>query len=70
MIWQKIHSMSLPSGIDRAKDWKIALYTSRKAGGSEISISTLGGTVTALKVPDRNGRLGDVLLSSALLVSQ
>lgn len=62
MIWQKTHSMSSPAGIEKARDREIAHYTSRNAGGCEISIATLGGTVTALKVQDRNGRLGDVVL--------
>jgi aldose 1-epimerase len=62
MIWQKIHSMSPSSDLERARDREIALYTLRNVGGSEVSIATFGGTVTALKVPDRNGRLSDVVL--------
>lgn len=39
-----------------------ALYTlTNKAGGS-VSISDLGGTLVSLKVPDREGKLTDVLL--------
>ena len=37
-------------------------YTLRNAGGAEVSIITYGGIVTALKVPDRAGKSGDVVL--------
>ena len=40
----------------------VDLYTLRNAKGAEATIMTYGGTVTSLKVPDRNGALGDVVL--------
>lgn len=44
---------------------EVRLFTLRSTAGSEISISTLGGTVTSLKVPDKEGRPGDVVLGFA-----
>jgi len=40
----------------------VDLYTLRNANGAEATIITYGGTVTTLKMPDRNGNLGDVVL--------
>lgn len=40
----------------------MALYTLSNTTGSEVSIATLGGTVISLKIPDREGRIGDVVL--------
>jgi aldose 1-epimerase len=40
----------------------ITLYTLRNANGAEVSICNYGGIVTSLKVPDRNGQFGDVVL--------
>lgn len=41
---------------------KVTQYTLTNAKGSSVSIITYGGIVTSLKVPDRNGRLADVVL--------
>src|SRR5215831_7965391 len=38
------------------------LYTLANKNGMEVSITNYGGTVTSIKVPDRNGKLGDVIL--------
>ena len=38
------------------------LYTLRNNHGVVVKISNYGGIVTSIKVPDRNGRLGDVVL--------
>ena len=38
------------------------IYTLRNAKGAEARIITYGGIVVSLKVPDRNGELGDVVL--------
>lgn len=47
----------------RTKDGTPAnLYTLRNAKGAEVRISNYGGLVISLKVPDRNGQLGDVVL--------
>jgi len=40
----------------------VYLYTLRNAQGAEARISNYGGLVISLKVPDRNGKLGDVTL--------
>jgi aldose 1-epimerase len=40
----------------------VEIYTLRNANGCEARIMTYGGIVQSLKVPDRNGQLGDVVL--------
>jgi aldose 1-epimerase len=40
----------------------VEIYTLRNRKGMEARIMTYGGTVTSLKVPDKNGKLGDVVL--------
>jgi aldose 1-epimerase len=40
----------------------VDLYTLTNSKGMEAAISTYGGVVVSLKVPDRNGTLGDVVL--------
>jgi aldose 1-epimerase len=40
----------------------VECYTLRNAHGFEADIITYGGTLVALRVPDRSGRLGDVVL--------
>jgi aldose 1-epimerase len=40
----------------------VDLYTLRNSQGAEARIMTYGGIVVSLKVPDREGRLGDVVL--------
>lgn len=40
----------------------VALFTLTNARGHEVRISTLGGTIVSLTVPDRDGTLGDVVL--------
>lgn len=41
---------------------KVDLYTLTNSKGMEAAISTYGGVVVSLKVPDRTGTLGDVVL--------
>ena len=56
------------SGLDPVKfestiDGKqTALYTLKNKGGMEVCITNLGGRVVSLMVPDRNGKLTDVVL--------
>jgi aldose 1-epimerase len=38
------------------------LYTLRNAKGAEATIMTYGGIVQSLKMPDKNGNLGDIVL--------
>jgi aldose 1-epimerase len=40
----------------------VALFTLTNARGHEVRISTLGGTIVSLTVPDRDGTPGDVVL--------
>lgn len=40
----------------------VDLYTLRNASGAEARICNYGGLVISLKVPDRHGKLGDVVL--------
>jgi aldose 1-epimerase len=40
----------------------VDLYVLTNKNGMEVSISTYGGAVVSIKVPDRNGKLGDVVL--------
>ena len=41
---------------------EVDLYTLTNKNGVEVAISTYGGAVVSLKVPDRNGKLADVVL--------
>jgi aldose 1-epimerase len=38
------------------------LYTLSNKSGMEVAITDFGGTVVSIKVPDRNGKMGDVIL--------
>ena len=40
----------------------VNLYTLRNDKGAEVGICNYGGLVIFLKVPDRNGHMGDVVL--------
>lgn len=40
----------------------VELYTITNAAGASVSIQTLGAGIQALRVPDRNGNMGDVVL--------
>ena len=46
----------MPDGVE------VDLYTLTNDQGLEVSIITYGGAITSLKVPDRNGVLGDIVL--------
>ena len=41
---------------------EVSLFTLRNSKGATADISSYGGIVTSLKVPDRDGKLGDVVL--------
>ncbi len=41
---------------------KVTLYTLRNAAGATATISNYGGTVTSLRMPDRNGKFDDIVL--------
>lgn len=61
---RKHKSTSIPSEPFGATPEGVAveLYTLRNVSGVEAKISNYGGIVVSLKVPDRNGRYGDVVL--------
>lgn len=41
---------------------KVELYTLANESGAKVSITNYGGTVTSIMVPDREGKMGDVVL--------
>ncbi len=41
---------------------KISLYTLTNKNGMEVAITNFGGCVVAIKVPDKNGKMADVVL--------
>src|SRR5580698_9297776 len=47
----------------------VDIYTLRNSSGMEARIMTYGGIIVSLKVPDRNGVLGDVVLGHDDLTS-
>src|SRR3978361_375755 len=55
------------TGISRA-DWgetdgkKVSLYTLINKNGVQVKISTYGGTCTQWLAPDKNGKMGNILL--------
>jgi len=51
----------LPNGIE------ITQYTLTNARGMSVQVITYGGIITALRVPDRHGNLGDVVLGHEAL---
>ena len=52
----KKHFGKLDDGTD------VDLYTLTNMNGLEVSIITYGGAITSLKVPDRDGNFGDIVL--------
>src|SRR4026207_626455 len=44
------------------KAQKMDLYTLKNRGNMEVQITNFGGIVTSIKVPDRSGRVADVVL--------
>jgi aldose 1-epimerase len=40
----------------------IYLYTLRNSAGAEVKITNYGGTITSIKVKDRSGKFGDIVL--------
>lgn len=46
----------------KADGQSVALYTLTNRNGVEAKITPYGGIVVTLKVPDRNGKLGDIVL--------
>ncbi len=41
---------------------EVRLFTLTNAHGMTVTISTYGGTITGIQVPDKNGKIGDVVL--------
>ena len=50
-----------PFGVTPGGD-SVAIYTLTNAPGVEMRVMTYGGIVTSLKVPDRDGAIGDIVL--------
>ena len=51
------------SSFGKAPDGEaVDLYTLTNKNGAEVEITNYGGSVVSVKVPDRNGKLGDVVL--------
>ncbi len=46
---------------------RVFLYTLKNAAGMEVKITNYGGTVESIKVKDRNGKFGDVVLGFSSL---
>ena len=46
----------------KADGQSVALYTLTNRNGAEARITTYGGIVVSLKVPDRNGKMDDIVL--------
>lgn len=60
-------SMAAAQGIKKqafgdADGSEVSLYTLTNSNGVEAAITNFGATVVSLKVPDRNGRIADVVL--------
>src|SRR3954464_3127754 len=41
---------------------EVFLYTLKNKGGMEVQITNFGGVIQSLKVPDRHGKIDDVVL--------
>lgn len=44
------------------RDKPVSLYTLTNSSGASVKISSLGGTIVSINVPDRNGNMADVVL--------
>jgi aldose 1-epimerase len=52
-----------PSGMVEVSDFdSIKLYTLKNNAGTEVKVTNYGATITSIVVPDRNGRLDDIVL--------
>ncbi len=59
----KTHPPITKADFGQTADGKtVELYTLKNANGAEAKIMTYGGIVQSLSVPDKNGKLGDVVL--------
>jgi aldose 1-epimerase len=58
---QKGSTVKKPFG-KTADGQPVDLYVLTNKGGAEVSITNYGGAVVSIKVPDRNGKLSDVVL--------
>lgn len=56
-----MHLRQQPFGVTPEGD-AASLYTFSNDRGMEIAITNYGGAITSIKVPDRNGNVGDVVL--------
>ena len=61
----KLHPLAAPTAklFGKTKEGQeVQLYTLQNRHGLTATISTLGGTLTSLLVPDKTGKLGDIVL--------
>ncbi len=58
----KIKAGIVKEDFGQFKGQPVELYTLTNHNGVVVKITTYGGTITELHVPDRNGQLGDVVL--------
>ncbi len=58
---KKMNVTSAPYGTTKRGE-AASLFTLTNARGHEVKITNYGGTITAVNVPDRDGKLGDVVL--------
>lgn len=47
----------------KTEDGEAILYTLKNSKGMEVEISSFGGAVAAIRVPDRKGEFADVVLA-------
>ena len=55
-------SQSAPTSWGTYDGKPVSLYTLRNASGMEVKITNYGGTITSIKVPDRQKKFDDVVL--------
>jgi aldose 1-epimerase len=59
----KSKSMMTKDSFGKSRDGQpVDLYTLTNANGMKVKITTYGGIVTSIEVPDKNGKLADVVL--------
>ena len=48
--------------VETIKQGDITLFTLTNASGASVTLSTLGAAIVAIRVPDKDGKLDDVVL--------
>ena len=60
-VWQTV-TIEPKHTLARWRGAEVYLYTLTNDPGIQVSITTYGGAIASLKVPDRNGAFGDIVL--------